>query len=45
MKEIGLHAQNMITILSLIVNIIGGDLRDHLMSTGISTLIMNTILI
>lgn len=43
--EIGLRAPNMITILGLLVNIIRGrrDLHDHLMSTKISTLIMNGI--
>ena len=34
-KEIGLRAQNMITILGSIVNITGGDLGDHLMSMRI----------
>jgi hypothetical protein len=35
-KEIGLHAQNMLTILSFVVNMIGkrgGELYDHLMNT------------
>jgi hypothetical protein len=38
LKEIGLHVQNMITILGSIVNSIGRDLYDHLMSTIIFTL-------
>ena len=42
-KEIGLCAQNVITILSSIVNIIEGDIYDHLMSTQIFALIMNKI--
>ena len=42
LKEIGLRAQYMMTILGSIVNIIGrGNLYDHLMSTRIFTLIMN----
>jgi hypothetical protein len=41
--KIGLHAQNMNTILGSIVNVIGVDLYDHLMSTRIFTLIMNKI--
>ena len=45
LEEIGLRAQNMLTILSGIVNIIymGGDMYDHLMSTRIFTLIMHKI--
>ena len=35
----------MMAILSSIVNMIGGDLYDHLVSTTIFTLIMNNILI
>ena len=42
-KEIGLCAQNMTTISNSTVNIIGGNLYDHLMSTKIFTLIMNEI--
>ena len=42
-KEIGPHAQNVITILGSIVNIIGEDLYDHLMSTRI-TLLMNIMI-
>jgi hypothetical protein len=38
LKEIGLHAQNMITILDSIGNVIGGDLDDHLMSSRIFTI-------
>ena len=40
LKGIGLRAQNMITIIGPIVNILGGDVCDHLMSTQIFTLIM-----
>lgn len=29
-KDIGLHAQNLLTTLDLLVNIIGGDLNDYL---------------
>ena len=44
--EIGVHAENMIIILALIVNIFGGDLHDHLMSMRIkSIMIMNKIVI
>ena len=42
--EIGLRAQNMIPILGSIVNIIGGNLYDHLISTRILTLIVKKIL-
>jgi hypothetical protein len=41
LKKIKLHAQNILTILVSIVNRIGGEQYDHLMSTGIFTLIMN----
>jgi hypothetical protein len=44
-KEIRLHAQNMLTILHSMLNTIGGDLYDHLMSTGIFTFIVNEIII
>jgi hypothetical protein len=45
-KEIGLCAQNMITIPTSIANIIGGDLHDHLMSMRINyTFTMNDIFI
>ena len=38
LNEIGLHAQNMITIVGSIVNIFGGmGLHEHLMSTRILT--------
>ena len=40
-KEIGLQAQIMIIILGLIVNIIGGDLYDQLLSTRIFDLTTN----
>ena len=45
LQEIALHAQNMITILVSIVNIIGGDLYDHFISMRIFALMMNKILI
>ena len=39
---IGLHAQNMLTILGHAINMIGGGgLYDHLLNTRISTLIMD----
>ena len=38
-KEIGLCAQNTLTILDSLVNMIGGDLCDHLMNMRIFTLI------
>ena len=45
-KENGLCAQNMLTILHFIVNIIGvGDLYDHIKSMRIFTMIMNEIFI
>ena len=44
-KKIGLHAQNMRTILNLIFNINGKDPCDHLMSTHVFTLIMIKIFI
>ena len=40
-KGIGVHAQNIITFFSSIVNIIWLDLYDHLMGTKIYTLIMD----
>ena len=45
-KEIGLCAQNMLTFLGSIVNMVGsgwGELYDYLMSTKIFSLIMNKI--
>ena len=47
LEEIGLCAQNLITILGSMVNIsLGeGELYDHLMSRRIFTLIMNKIFI
>ena len=46
LKEIGLHAQNMLTILSLIVNIIDGiHIYDHVTKTRIFTLIMYNIFV
>ena len=38
-KKIGLHAQNMITILSSVVKIFKRNLCDHLLSTRIFTFI------
>ena len=47
LKDIELHAPKMITIMSLIINIIwgrgGGNLYNHSMSMEIFTLIMNKI--
>ena len=43
LKEIGLHAQNMITIVASIIDLLGGNLYDHSMSTRIFTLILNKI--
>ena len=44
LKEIGLHAQNMTTILGSIVNIIGGrDRYDHLMSTKTFNMLIKEI--
>ena len=40
-KNIGLRAQNLLTTLSSIVNIIGESLYEHLMSTRILTQKMN----
>ena len=48
LKEIGLHAHIMLTILGSLVNMIGGvgrGLYDQLMSWRIFTLIMNKIFI
>ena len=45
MFEIGLQAQNMLTVLHSTVNIIGGNLYDHLMPTRIFTSTMNKIFI
>ena len=42
LEEIGLCVQNMSTILSSIINIIGGDLYDHSITTRIFTLIFDT---
>ena len=39
LKKIVLRAQNMLTISGSIVNVIGEDLYDHLMSTRIFSLI------
>ena len=40
LRVIGMRAENMMTILSVVVNILGGA-YDQLMNTGIFTLIMN----
>ena len=40
LRVIGMRAENMMTILSVVVNIMGGA-YDQLMNTGIFTLIMN----
>jgi hypothetical protein len=48
LKEIGLHAHNMLFILVSTIDMImgrGGDLYDHLMSMTIFTLIMHKIII
>ena len=45
LKEIRLHARNMITILSSIVSIVGWKLYDHLMSTKMLNLMMNKMFI
>ena len=34
-EDIGLHVQNMLAILGSIMNIIGGDLYDHLINMRI----------
>ena len=45
LKQIGLQVQNTLTILELIISIIGQDVYDYLMSTGIFSLILNSIFI
>ena len=45
LKEIGLHAQNVITITHLTFNIIEMDMYDHIMSTNIFALVMYKIFI
>jgi hypothetical protein len=45
LKEIGLRAQNTLTVLGSIVNIIGEDIYDHLMSMRIFTLPINEMII
>ena len=42
-KEIRLHAENIITVLDSITNIVGRDLYDHFIITRIYTFIMNKI--
>ena len=44
-KEVGLHAQDMLTVLGSIVNMIEADPYDHLMRRRICTFIMNKMLI
>jgi hypothetical protein len=44
LKEIGLCAQNMITIVGSIVDIIGGNLYGHLICTRFFAFTMNRIL-
>jgi hypothetical protein len=44
LKDIGVRAQYLLTILGPIINIIG-DLHDHIVSSRIFTLIMNKIFI
>ena len=44
-RYIGLRAQNMLTIMSSIINMIREDLYDNLMSTQIFTSITNKIFI
>lgn len=44
LREIGSRAQNMLTVLDLIVNMTG-DMYDHLMSTRILVLIIGKTLI
>ena len=44
-KVIGLHAQNMLINIGSIINIIGGDLYNNLMSIRIFTLTNNQIFI
>ena len=41
LKEVGLQAQNTVTILGSIINIIWEDLYDHSMTTRIFALISN----
>ena len=43
LKEIGLHAQNKISILGSTINIIGGNQYDCLMNTRMITLLKNKI--
>ena len=38
LKQIGLRAHNLVTILSSVVNIVGGNLYDHVTSTRESSL-------
>ena len=44
-EKIGVCAQTRLTIQSSIVNIIGGDLYDHLMTIGLIILITSKIFI
>ena len=46
LKEIGIHIQNMLTILTSTINMIGGgDVYNHLMSRKIFTLMRNKLFI
>ena len=45
LKEIGLHVQNVMIILGLVVNIIEENLYDHFTSTRIFTLMLSKIFI
>ena len=45
LKEIGICAQPMITILNSIVNMIGGELYNHLMSTRVFALTINKMFV
>ena len=45
LKEVGLRAQNMVTILGSIVNMIGEDLYDHLIRMRMLTLTINNLVI
>ena len=45
LKEVGLRAQNMVTILGSIVNMIGEDLYNHLIRMRMLTLTINNLVI
>ena len=44
LKECSLHNQNVLNILGSIDDVIGGDMYDQIMSTGIFVFILNEIL-